>query len=154
MFGLNHHFWRNQGFNAEEDTFLRIRINSYYLHPGGKMENKGGVTFKHCTMFFPPVLSHPCPVPPFQSKRPGSSKQMFCSVADWSVMSVPLRIFTSLQFLLSAVNLPYCDLRWVYVPSSRTIRAPVCVNACAHVWHSMTTDKVVHLLTCCLLSWW
>ena len=34
--------------------------------------------------------------------------------------------FYGLLFLLSAVNLPYCDLQWVYVPSSRNIRAPVC----------------------------
>lgn len=52
------------------------------------------------------------------------------------VLSVPL-----LRFLLSAVNLPYCDLQWVYVPSSRNISAPVCVSACAPVWHIMMTDS-------------
>lgn len=79
---------------------------------------------------------------------------MFLLWQAGSAVSLSLLISTGLRFLLSAVNLPYCDLRWVYVPSSRTIRAPVYVNACALVRHSMTTDKVVHLLTCCLLSWW
>lgn len=38
--------------------------------------------------------------------------------------------FYGIRFLLSAVHLPYCDLQWVYVPSSRNIRATVCVYVC------------------------
>lgn len=123
---------------------------------GGKSwKNKGGVTFKHCTILFPSSSQPPSASPSLPGQKGRAVReQMLHTTADRSAMSVPLLILTGLQFLLSAVNLPYCDLRWVYVPSSRTIRAPVCVNACAHVWHSMATVKVVHLLTCCLLSWW
>lgn len=60
-------------------TFFKDKDKLSLPASRGKDENKGGVTFKHCTIF----LSCPHLVPPFQNKEPGSPKQMFSTMADW-----------------------------------------------------------------------
>lgn len=126
----------------------------------GKVTWKTGVgclSALHMDVFFL-LLSHPHSSSPahFLSDRGGQDKQRFWKkrTADWS--NCFFANSYGLRFLLSAVNLPYCDLQWVYVPSSRYIRAPGCLSV---VWVyermcGISWWQIVHLLTCCLLSWW
>lgn len=102
------------------------------------MENRGGMSVSTAHEHLsPPFLSHPHPSSPallFPDRgRQDSLRQRICNMADWLNLECSFANFYGPRFLLSAVNLPYCDLQWVYVPSSRNIRAPVCVYTCVCV---------------------
>ncbi len=121
-------------------SFLMARIHSHYLSAEEKVTWKTGVgclsALKVNIFFslFSAILTLSHLLSSFQTEEDRTvlnrdsvirqtGQSLGCSFAN----------FYGLRFLLSAVNLPYCDLQWVYVPSSRNIRAPVCVCVCVHV---------------------
>lgn len=103
--------------------------NSHYLSAEEKVTWKmvvGCLSVLHLKILFlllSAILTHSHLLSSFQTEKDRDSVIRLIGLN----LECPFANFYGLRFLLSAVNLPYCDLQWVYVPSSRNIRALVCV---------------------------
>lgn len=121
-------------------SFLTTRRNSH-CSPAcigkGHMENRCGMCVPlHLNIFFLQFRSHLQSFFQTEEERTVLSRD---SVIQPTAQSLECSFanFYGLRFLLSAVTLPYCDLQWVYVPSSRKhqstclcVRARVRVRVC------------------------
>lgn len=117
--------------------FLMTRINSHYLPAEEKVTWKtrvGCLSALHLNLFFllfSAVLTLSHLLSSFQTEGDGTVRNRYSIIRQTGQsLERSFANFYGLRFLLSAVNLPYCDLQWVYVPSSRNIRAPVCSCEC------------------------
>lgn len=111
-------------------SFLLTRINSHYL---SAEENEkftwktraGRLSALHLSLFSAGSLPSSPLLTCSPSPRQRKSRQVLdrYSIIQQTVQSLDYSFanFYGLRSLLSAVNLPYCDLQWVYVPSSRDI---------------------------------